>query len=285
MAKEDIFAELTKMPKGGKGSRAMMVFVVLMFAAFVAVLILNPFVKVNAGERGVLLRFGAVQPVVFDEGLHIVVPFMDQVIKMDVTVKKSETDARAASSDIQDTRSTIALNYHIDPENANIVYQKYRHEYKSRIIDPAVQEAVKAVTARYNATDLITKRAMVREDIKAMLKDRLAISNIIVDDFAIISFEFSAEFSKAIEAKQTAEQFAIKAENDLVRIEIEAKQTIERAKAEAESLRLQKQNISKDLIELRRIEAQMKAIEKWDGNLPNVTGGAMPFVDVQRVGK
>ena len=103
-----------------------------------------------------------------------------------------------------------------------------------------------------------------------------------MDDFAIIAFEFSVEFSKAIEAKQTAEQFAIKAENDLVRIEIEAKQTIERAKAEAESLRLQKQNISKDLIELRRIEAQIKAIEKWDGRLPSVTGGAMPFIDAQK---
>ncbi len=280
MATDDIFKDLVNKKSGG--NKAMMTIVVILFVAFVAVLMLNPFVKVNAGERGVVLRFGAVQPVVFDEGLHFVIPMVDQVIKMDVTIRKSETDARAASSDIQDTRSTIALNYHVDPENANLVYQQYRMEYKSRIIDPAVQEAVKAVTARYNATDLITKRAEVREDIKALLKDRLATSNIIVDDFNIIAFEFSAEFSKAIEAKQTAEQFAIKAENDLVRIEIEAKQTIERAKAEAESLRLQKQNISKDLIELRRIEAQISAINKWDGRLPSVTGGAMPFIDAQK---
>ena len=189
MASDDIFKDLANKKRGG--NKAMMTLMVILFLAFVGILMLNPFVKVNAGERGVVLRFGAVQQTVLDEGLHIVVPFMDQVIKMDVTVKKSETDARAASSDIQDTRSTIALNYHVDPENANIVYQKYRMEYKSRIIDPAVQEAVKAVTARYNATDLITKRAEVREDIKDLLRERLAKSNIIVDDFAIIAFEFS----------------------------------------------------------------------------------------------
>ncbi|KKL80826.1 hypothetical protein LCGC14_2000890 [marine sediment metagenome] len=260
----------------------MMMVVIIVFLVFIVGVVFKPFAIVGPGERGVVIRLGAVQEVVLGEGFHFIVPVVDKVLLMDVTIKKSETDARAASSDIQDTRSTIALNYHVDPENANTVYQKYRMEYKSRIIDPAVQEAVKAVTARYNATDLITRRADVREDIKDLLRERLAKSNIIVDDFNIIAFEFSAEFSKAIEAKQTAEQFAIKAENDLVRIEIEAKQTIARAQAEAESLRLQKQNISKDLIELRRIEAQIRAIEKWDGRMPSVTGGAMPFVDAQR---
>ncbi len=279
MAGDDIFKDLVS-KKGG--SKFMMMVVIIVFLVFIVGVVFKPFAIVGPGERGVVIRLGAVQPVVLGEGFHFIVPVVDKVLLMDVTIKKSETDARAASSDIQDTRSTIALNYHVDPENANTVYQKFRMEYKSRIIDPAVQEAVKAVTARYNATDLITRRADVREDIKDLLRERLAKSNIIVDDFNIIAFEFSAEFSKAIEAKQTAEQFAIKAENDLVRIEIEAKQTIARAQAEAESLRLQKQNISKDLIELRRIEAQIKAIDKWDGRMPSVTGGALPFVDAQK---
>ncbi len=280
MAGDDIFKDLVSR-KGG-GSKYMMILVIIVFVVFIVGVVFKPFAIVGPGERGVVVRLGAVQEMVLGEGFHFIVPVVDKVLLMDVTIKKSETDARAASSDIQDTRSTIALNYHVDPENANIVYQQFRYEYKNRIIDPAVQEAVKAVTARYNATDLITRRADVREDIKDLLRERLAKSNIIVDDFNIIAFEFSAEFSKAIEAKQTAEQFAIKAENDLVRIEIEAKQTVARAQAEAESLRLQKQNISKDLIELRRIEAQIRAIEKWDGRLPSVTGGAMPFIDAQK---
>ncbi len=280
MASDDIFKDLVN--KKGGGNKFLMMLVIIVFLVFIVGVVFKPFAIVGPGERGVVIRLGAVQERVLGEGFHFIVPVVEKVLFMDVTIKKSETDARAASSDIQDTRSTIALNYHVDPENANTVYQKFRNEYKSRIIDPAVQEAVKAVTARYNATDLITKRAEVREDIKALLKERLAKSNIMVDDFNIIAFEFSAEFSKAIEAKQTAEQFAIKAENDLVRIEIEAKQTVARAQAEAESLRLQKQNITKDLIELRRIEAQIKAIDKWDGRLPSVTGGAMPFIDAQK---
>jgi regulator of protease activity HflC (stomatin/prohibitin superfamily) len=198
-----------------------------------------------------------------------------------VKVQKSQTDAVAASADIQDTRSTIALNYFIDPDNANWVYQNLGTGFKSRIIDPAVQEVVKAVTARYTAVNLITKRDKVSDEIKSLLRDRLLAYNIVVDNFAIIDFQFSAQFTKAIEDKQAAEQRALKAERDLDRIKIEAKQKIAAAQAEAESLRLQKQNISKDLIELRKIEATMKAIDKWDGVMPKVTAGAMPFVDAK----
>ncbi len=241
-----------------------------------------PFVQVGAGERGVLLEWKAVEGKVLGEGLHFIVPFVHTVEIMDVTIQKSQTEAKAASEDIQETRSVIALNYKIDPMKAQVVYQTLRHEAKRRIIDPAVQEVVKAVTARYSAVDLITKRGQVRTEIQDELKTRLAEYHILVMDFAILDFEFSEEFSKAIESKQTANQLAKKAENDLKRIMIEAKQKIESAKAEAESLRLQKQNVSKDLIELRKIEAQMKAIEKWDGVMPRVTGGALPFVSADQ---
>ena len=113
------------------------------------------------------------------------------------------------------------------------------------------------------------------------LTKRLLKSNIAVDAFSIVSFSFSKIFTDAIEAKQTAEQNALKAKRDLDRIKVEAEQTITAAKAEAEALRLQKMNITPDLIELRKIEANLKAIEKWDGVLPEVTGaGAVPFIGV-----
>ena len=95
-------------------------------------------------------------------------------------------------------------------------------------------------------------------------------------------FEFSAEFNRAIESKQTAEQNALRAKRDLERIKVEAEQKVTSAKAEAEALRLQRQVISPELIQLRQIEAQIKAIEKWDGKLPNVTGGAVPFIQVEK---
>jgi regulator of protease activity HflC (stomatin/prohibitin superfamily) len=275
---EDIFKELKiKKPHPPKGMFVVVALVVLV----IIIVMLNPLVRINAGERGVVLRWGAVQPNVLDPGLHVIVPFADKVVEMDVTTQKVQTDANAASSDIQETHSVIALNYHLDPELANTVYQKFRKEYRSRIIDPAVQEAVKAVTARYTAVELVTQRDKVRDDIKQLLKDRLTKSHIIVDDFAIIDFQFSKEFSQAIEDKQVADQHRLKAQYDLERIKIEKEQKITQAQAEAEALRLQKQNISKDLIELRKIEAAQMAIQKWDGHLPSVTAGAVPFIDVK----
>ncbi|OPY77170.1 MAG: FtsH protease regulator HflC [Syntrophorhabdus sp. PtaU1.Bin153] len=241
----------------------------------------NPFVIVGAGERGVVLNFGAVQPSVFGEGLHLRIPVVQRVIKIDVRVHKSQTDAESVSKDLQDTHSTIAVNYHILPDKANWVYQNLGREYKERIIDPAVQEVVKAVTAMYTAVELITQREKVRAEIKEHLKKRLIGYSILVDDFSIINFRFSQQFTQAIEAKQTAEQYALKAQRDLERIKIEAEQKVTQAKAEAEALRLQKANISPELVKLRQIEASLKAIEKWDGHMPKVTAGSVPFIDVK----
>jgi len=180
----------------------------------------------------------------------------------------------------------VALNYHIVPERANIVYQKLGVQFKERIIDPAIQEVVKAVTANYTAEELITKRPSVSEAMRLALTERLMANNIAVDAFSIVVFSFSPVFTEAIEAKQTAEQLALKARRDLERIKIEAEQKITAAKAEAESLKLQKANISPDLIELRKIEANMKAIEKWNGILPQVTGsGAIPMIGLADVSK
>jgi prohibitin 2 len=114
-----------------------------------------------------------------------------------------------------------------------------------------------------------------------LLRERLSKNGVIVDEFSIVNFAFSREFSNAIEAKTTAEQLKLKAERDLDRIRIEGEQKITQAKAEAEALRLQKENVTENLIELRKIEMQQKAIDKWDGRLPQVTGGAMPFIDVK----
>lgn len=274
MASDEIYEMkrmMNKIPKSVMG----------VIIAVVVIVVLQPWAMVGAGERGVVLNFGAVSPLVLDEGLHFRIPMMQEVIKLDVKVQKAVTDTIAASSDLQDVTSTVALNYHLIPDKANIVYQNLGISFKERIIDPAILEVVKAVTARYTAEELITKRPQVSEEMRANLSDRLKGYNIAVDAFSIVSFSFSKVFTEAIESKQTAEQLALKAKRDLDRIKIEAEQKITTAKAEAESLRLQRANISPDLIELRRIEANLKAIEKWNGIMPNVTGaGAVPFIGV-----
>ena len=234
------------------------------------------FKVIGAGERGVVFNTlaGGVQPRVLREGLQFKIPFVEDIIPVDVRVQKSETDASAASKDLQIVRSRIALNFHVDPGKANVVYQNIGVEFKSRMIDPQVQESVKAVTAQYTAEELITRRSQVRDDIKAALTSRLLGFNIVVDEFNIVDFSFSEEFNKAIEAKQTAEQNALKAKRDLERIKIEAEQTVTRARAEADAQRLQRETITPILLQLR-------AIEKWNGVLPQVTGGAMPFIDAK----
>jgi len=248
--------------------------------AIVVIFLLNPFVIVGPGQRGVLLKLGAVQDEVLGEGFHFRIPVLQSVVKMDVRIQKEQTASDASSKDLQDTHSTIAVNFHVDPARANWVYQNLKDEYTQRVVDPTVQEVVKAVTARFTALELITQREQVRQEIKGILHERLAQYSIVVDDFAIVNFRFSEQFTAAIEAKQTAEQMALKATRDLERIKVEAEQKLTQARAEAESLRLQKEVITPELVELRKIEAQLKAIEKWNGLMPQVSGSAMPFVNL-----
>ena len=269
---------------GGRG-RKIILYAAGLLVLWIVVRLLNPFVIVGAGERGVVLNFGAVQKSVLGEGLHFRIPIVQKIVMVDVRIQKSQTDAESVSKDLQDTKSTIAVNYHASPEKVNNIYQNIGTSFKERIIDPAVQEVVKAITARYTAVELITQREKVRNEIKDLLKQRLSSYDIIVDDFSIVNFRFSQQFEAAIEAKQTAEQLALKAQRDLDRIKIEAEQKVASAKAEAESLRLQKENVTPQLIQLRKIEASIKAIEKWDGHLPNVTGGAVPFISIGAMGE
>lgn len=258
----------------------------IVVGAALLLLIFKPWVQIGAGERGIVQNFGAVQDRVLGEGIHFKMPIVQTVVNMDVKIQKAITDAASSSSDLQDVDLAVALNYHIIPEKANLVFQTIGVQFKERIIDPAIQEVMKAVSARYTAEELITKRPAVSSEMREALTTRLLESNIAVDAFSIISFSFSQTFTDAIEAKQTAEQNALKAKRDLDRIKVEAEQTIAAATAEAEALRLQKMNISPDLIELRKIEANLKAIEKWNGILPSVTGsGSVPFIGINEAVK
>ena len=263
--------DLSKIPGLDKGPKliSILIGVVILF-----ILVNSSFKTVGAGERGVVFsKFGGVKDRILNEGLQFKIPFIEDIIPVDVKVQKAQTDATAASKDLQTVSSTIAINYHIDPGQVNTVYQEIGLFFKDRVIDPAVQESVKAVTAQFTAEELITRRSEVSDNIKEDLRLRLIKFNIIMDGVNIVDFSFSRGFNEAIEAKQTAEQNALKAERDLDRIKIEAQQKITQAKAEAESQRLQRATISPIILQLR-------AIEKWDGHFPQVVGGALPFIDV-----
>jgi prohibitin 2 len=254
-----------------------LVWLVLGFALLVFLFVLSPFGTIAAGERGIHLRFNALTGKVFGEGLYFRVPFIESVQMLDVKIQKVETIAAAASKDLQTVHSTVALNFHIDPEQVSRIYQEVGLQYRERIIDPSMQEAIKGSTAKFTAEELITKREQVREDIKNQLRTKLKEHDILVDEFNIVNFEFSKIFNEAIEAKVTAEQQALAAKNKLEQIKFEADQKVAEAKGKAEAITIESNALRSNpqILELR-------ALEKWNGVLPQVTSGATPFISIPK---
>jgi regulator of protease activity HflC (stomatin/prohibitin superfamily) len=249
-------------------------------AAIVLLLLLlgNPLGTIGAGERGILLRFNAVTGTIYDEGLYFRWPLMERVIVIDIKLQKEQVDATAASKDLQTVSSDVAFNFHINPDQVATIYQEVGVDYKQRIIDPTLQESVKAATAKFTAEELITRREVVREETKVLLRAKLEPRGIMVDEFNIVNFGFSPSFNSAIEAKVTAEQSALAAKNKLEQIKFEAEQRIAEARGKAEAITVESNALRSNpqILELR-------ALEKWDGVLPQVTGsGGVPFINIQR---
>ena len=108
---------------------------------------LESVVVVEAGHRGVVLYVGAVENRVLGEGIHFIIPLAEQVVPLEVRTLKFQANASAASNDLQEVQTTIALNYHISPNQANIIYQELGADYADRIIAPIIQGSVKASVA------------------------------------------------------------------------------------------------------------------------------------------
>lgn len=241
------------------------------------IILLNCFSVVPTGNRGILVKFGAVQNQILNEGIHFVSPVVD-VKKMNVQIQKLEADAPSYSKDLQTVSAKIALNYRVNASEVQALYQTIGIDFQTRVIEPSIQEAVKASTAKFTASELISNRPMVREEIKHLLSDRLRASYIEVIDFSIVNFDFSDTYEKAIEEKQVAQQKALKAENDLKRIEVEAQQRVAQAKAEAEAIRIQAEALkqSQELVSL-------EAVKKWNGVLPQyMMGDSVPFLSISK---
>lgn len=236
--------------------------------ALIFALLLFPAVGfVEAGHRGVVLRFGAVTGRILPEGLYIVSPIIESVKHMDVQVHADASKASASSRDLQIVSTEVTLNYALDPNAVAKVYQDLRYDYATRIIAPAIQEAVKATTAQFDAEQLITQRPKVRDGIQNFLEQRLIRHGIVIDAMSLTDFAFSKEFNDAIEAKVTATQRALQAGNDLDRIRIEAEQRIAQATAEAEAIRIQAKSIADQGGENY---VALKWVEKWNGMPPQI---------------
>ena len=250
----------------------------LVVVVVLVLLTLSPFALVNAGHRGVVTSFGKVKDVVLGEGFHFINP-VDSVKEYDVRTQKVEVQASAASGDLQSVEATIAINFHVNPDTVKSLYQETQGSYKTTLIAPAIQEAVKASTAQYTADQLITKRAEVKEAMKQALIGRSSMKFFIVDDVSIVNFSFSDSFNIAIENKVRAEQDALASKNKLEQTKYEAEQKIVSATAEAEAIRIQAQAITQQGGDAY---VDLQAVNKWNGVLPSyVMGGSIPFINVK----
>jgi regulator of protease activity HflC (stomatin/prohibitin superfamily) len=225
------------------------------------------FVQIGPGQRGVLMTFGAVHNGVLDPGLHLKMPFAQSVVRMDVQVQNSQAQETSASLDLQNVSTTVATNWHILPADAEWVYQHIGSESDlvDKIIHPAISNSVKAVTAHYNAEDLIIHRDAVRDEIQKEITAELQPYRVVVDSVNITDFHFSEEFAQAIERKQIAQQRALQARYELDQAKVLAQQRVVEAQAQSQAQQLLQETLTPEVI-------QQQAIAKWDGRLPAVVG-------------
>ncbi|MGA8080859.1 MAG: prohibitin family protein [Candidatus Nitrosopolaris sp.] len=250
----------------------------------IIVVMFESVVVVEAGHRGVVLYVGAVENRVLGEGIHFIIPFAEQVVQMEVRTLKFEANATAASNDLQEVQSTIALNYHISPDRANIIYQQLGADYADRIIAPTIQESVKASVAKFNAEELITKRATAKAVIAETIANTLSARNIVVETVFITDFKFSPAFASQVESKVVAFQQYLTQLNNLKAVQVIANQIVVQANATARS-NVARANGESQAIKI--ITSQLKqspeylqwlSINRWNGQMPYALGsGAIPF--------
>jgi len=262
---------------------------ILIILLIIFIFLWGSFALVPAGHRGVVLWWGSVEKRVMGEGLNFKVPIAERVIKVDVRVQPHPfKEIDAASKEYQMVKLTGMMNFHIDPSYVNDLYQKVGLDFANKVIDPAFNDFVKEVVPIYQITEILPKREEVRKRAMTKLGDNLARYHIIVDDIYFANIRFSPEYEKAIEAKQVAQQQVETQRQVLFQREIEAQQKVATAKGEAESILVVAHGQAKANEALARsisgILVEYKGIEKWNGVLPQVSGGAVPFVDIGKMG-
>lgn len=241
-------------------------------------------VIVEAGHRGVVLYLGAVENRVLGEGVHFITPFAEQVVQMEVRTQKFQAEATAASNDLQEVQTVIAVNYRIDPQETNKIYQILGVNYADRVISPTIQESVKASVAKFNAEELITKRETAKSVIANAIRSTLSTNNIQVQNVFITDFKFSDAFATQIEQKVVAFQKFLTEQNNLKAVEVVANQTVAQAEGQARANAAkaggESQAIKIITLQLRESPEylQWQAITKWNGQMPYALGSsAFPF--------
>lgn len=243
----------------------------------IAAVVFSSVAIVEAGHTGVIVTLGKVGDHVLQEGLHFKIPFVQEIVKIDNRITKLEVSTEAFSKDLQTVETTLAINYRVDTAKSYSIYKNIGSDYETVLVVPAVNEVLKATTARYTAEESVTNRTLVSDGLVAGLNEKLNEIGLYVTDVNIINFDFSEAYITAIEEKQVAQQQLLKAETEkqtrITNAEAEAAAVKIKAEAEAEANRILAESITDELVEYNKIE-------KWNGELPKVTGGASSILDI-----
>lgn len=269
----------------------------------VVIMLISSLTSVPPGSTGVVLRMGSVTSKTLDDGWHFKIPFFESVVDVSNKVMKSDVDAASISRDLQPIKSSISLNYHLAPENSADIYKNVGMEYNDTLLQPVIQESIKAIMAKYSAEELITNRAKVGVEISNEIRNKMTDYGIIIDEFNLVNFNFSEAFNNAIEAKQIAEQDKLKANTEkerriieadaaakeqTIKADAEAEATLARAQAEAEAIKVKanaEAEANKKINEsLTDKVLKYNQIETWDGAYPNVVSGegTSMLIDVEK---
>ena len=234
------------------------------------ILLFSSVTTIKSGEVGIRVRFGKVVNRQTSEGINFKMPIIEKIEKMNVRVQKVEVQTASSSKDLQEVEMSLAVNYQIDKDKARSLYKTVGTGYDEVILEPAIQESIKAVTSKYTAEELITNRSEVSEKCQEELNKKVSKYGLKVNDFNITNFNFSEEFNKAIEEKQVAEQKVLTAKQELEREKIEAEKKVVKAEAEKQANELKGQSLTDNII-------KEKFIEKWNGELPKVSSSNNMF--------
>lgn len=242
------------------------------------IIVSSSFTIIGAGQRGVLLTFGAFNGTVYNPGLHIQIPFVQSIVKMDVRTQKIEAEkSEAYSNNLQVVDIHSVINYNLDPAAVGAVYQKYGLDFETKILTPNLEASVKQTVAKYTAEELLAKRSEVQGQIEEALKQSVP-SEFVITKYALVNESFSAEYETAIEAKQVAQQAAEQAKNELLKAQIDAEARVAQAEGEAKAIQIQAQAITQ---QGGAEYVKLKAVEKWNGTLPiYMLGSSTPFVNI-----
>lgn len=239
-------------------------------AIFLLITLLGCFTIVRAGHTGVAVTLGKVQEGVLQEGIHFKAPFVQKIVEIDNRIQKLEVNTEAFSKDLQSVKTVLAINYRVDTAKSNSIYKNIGADYETVLVVPAVNEVLKAITAKYTAEESVTNRNLISDGLVVGLNEKLNEIGLYVTDVNIIDFDFSDAFINAIEEKQVAQQKLLKAETEKQTAITNAKAKAEsmkiRAEAEAEANRKIGQSLTDKIIE-------NKKVEKWNGSLPKYMVG------------